>query len=332
MTNINCSGTPGGSGIGDDTGSNNTYDGNVVHHIGDYPTKCDYVHAIYVDDSGDVVSNNISYNNVGNGLYTNHGTSGGVTFVNNLSFANLEYGVGVNGSLSGSVVANNILVGNGLAAVKTWSSTSNTQITNNIMFGNASTVMKDGSATEQGTISSDPQLVSYQAQPSGTVDYNNYRPKAGSPAIDKGTTTNAPKIDFDGNTRPQGSGVDIGPFEYGSTGGTPQPSQGQNTTPTIVPTFVCAGSQNGICPTTSPTTNPSGGAQPTSSPTSAESLTPTSSTSIAPSISQPVDTGTPSQNKSKHSKHSKGNGNLFASLLSLLLSLISLILKYLGKS
>jgi hypothetical protein len=303
----------------------------VVDHIGDYPTKCDYVHAIYVDDSGDIVSNNISYNNVGNGLYTNHGTSGGVTFVNNLSFANLEYGVGVNGSLSGSVVANNILIGNGLAAVKTWSSTSNTQITNNIMFSNASTVLKDGSATEQGTISSDPQLVNYQAQPSGTVDYNNYQLKAGSPAIDKGTTTNAPKIDFNGGTRPQGNGIDIGPFEYGATGGSPQPSQGQNTTPTIVPTFVCAGSQNGICPTTSPTNSPSGGEQPTSAPTTAESIAPSSSISLAPS--QPEEAGTSDKNKSKHAKHSKGkSNNLFASLLSLLLSLISLILKLFGKS
>jgi hypothetical protein len=40
--------------------------------------------------------------------------------------------------------------------------------------------------------------------------------KAGSPAIDAGTTVGAPAIDFDGNPRPAGAGIDIGAYEYGA--------------------------------------------------------------------------------------------------------------------
>ncbi|HSW89020.1 MAG TPA: dockerin type I domain-containing protein [Candidatus Saccharimonadales bacterium] len=229
MTNINCSGTPGGSGLGDDTGSNNTYDGNVVNNIGDYPTKCDYVHAIYVDDDGDIVSNNISYNNVGNGLYTNHGT-GKVIFTNNLSYANKEYGVGVNGSGSGNIVQNNILIGNGIAGIKTWSGTSNTQIGSNISYNNASNYILDGSATQSKDLTSDPQLVNYQSNGSG-----DYHLKAGSPAIGAGITSNAPSIDFDGHSR--SGAIDIGPYAYGSTGGglTPTITSGSGDTGTPVP-------------------------------------------------------------------------------------------------
>ena len=36
----------------------------------------------------------------------------------------------------------------------------------------------------------------------------------GSPAIDAGISTNAPTVDFEGTTRPQGAGVDIGADEF----------------------------------------------------------------------------------------------------------------------
>jgi parallel beta-helix repeat protein len=40
-----------------------------------------------------------------------------------------------------------------------------------------------------------------------------YRLKSGSPAIDKGTTTNAPPTDIAGTARPLGAGIDIGAYE-----------------------------------------------------------------------------------------------------------------------
>ncbi|MCP3684256.1 MAG: right-handed parallel beta-helix repeat-containing protein, partial [bacterium] len=41
----------------------------------------------------------------------------------------------------------------------------------------------------------------------------NFRLQEGSPAIDNGSSINAPDIDFDGNTRPLGISYDIGAFE-----------------------------------------------------------------------------------------------------------------------
>jgi hypothetical protein len=49
----------------------------------------------------------------------------------------------------------------------------------------------------------------------------NFHLSANSPAIDKGTSTNAPTFDYDGNPRPSGKGIDIGAYEYtvgGQTG------------------------------------------------------------------------------------------------------------------
>ena len=37
---------------------------------------------------------------------------------------------------------------------------------------------------------------------------------AGSPAIDNGSSIGAPTVDFDGHSRPQGAGYDIGAFVY----------------------------------------------------------------------------------------------------------------------
>ena len=45
----------------------------------------------------------------------------------------------------------------------------------------------------------------------------NFHLQEGSPAIDAGSSDNAPSFDFDGKSRPYGKGYDIGAYEYGAT-------------------------------------------------------------------------------------------------------------------
>ena len=60
-----------------------------------------------------------------------------------------------------------------------------------------------------GTLDADPLLVNYQTDGSG-----DYHLTAASPCVDAGTTLGAPGVDYDGTPRPQGNGIDIGPYEY----------------------------------------------------------------------------------------------------------------------
>jgi Protein of unknown function (DUF1565) len=81
----------GGTGIDEQNyaAHDNDIIGNVVAHVGNYPTACDYTHGIYMATPRGHVYNNIAYNNVGNGIYTNHAATGTI-IANNLSFANAE--------------------------------------------------------------------------------------------------------------------------------------------------------------------------------------------------------------------------------------------------
>lgn len=71
----------------------------------------------------------------------------------------------------------------------------------------------NGFAMPSGTsnISTNPLFVNQQ-----TADYH-LQPN--SPCIDAGTSTNAPISDFEGTTRPQGTGFDIGAYEYSNGAG-----------------------------------------------------------------------------------------------------------------
>jgi hypothetical protein len=63
--------------------------------------------------------------------------------------------------------------------------------------------------TDSGRISADPQFVNYTADSNG-----DYHLKSTSPAIDKGSSLDAPSNDFNGGVRPQGSNWDVGAFEW----------------------------------------------------------------------------------------------------------------------
>jgi len=125
------------------------------------------------------------------------------------------------------LIVNNTFYGNGSAG---WGcgisvenpEADNIELINNICSGNISQISTEaygsglvveynlinGYTDEYGTnyVEGDPDFVSASA--------GNFHLTSDSPAIDAGTSTNAPAVDFDGTSRPQGSGYDIGAFEY----------------------------------------------------------------------------------------------------------------------
>ena len=73
--------------------------------------------------------------------------------------------------------------------------------TYNLVWGNGD-LNFEGTSSNTGEISQDPQFST------------GYQLSSSSPAVDAGTSSGAPSNDFDGNSRPDGSGYDMGCYEY----------------------------------------------------------------------------------------------------------------------
>ncbi|WP_220206484.1 choice-of-anchor Q domain-containing protein [Reticulibacter mediterranei] len=115
------------------------------------------------------------------------------------------------------IVANNISINNALLGIREREGVGpNNQFVNNIVYGNGKAVFGEedyewpsaAESTDQGIIMQNVQFVQFQADGSG-----NYRLQSNSPAIDAGIAISILSTDFDGRPRPQGKGIDIGPFE-----------------------------------------------------------------------------------------------------------------------
>jgi parallel beta-helix repeat protein len=200
-------------------GDGDTVIGNVVRHIGPPGIDtCITTHGFYISSgSSNVIVNNIASNNSGFGIHCWGPSS--VTVDKNVSFNNgtggMIFGNG-NGTFDNSIISNNIAINNGVWGIRELENTGthevgpNNKILNNMVYGNpnGNMLLIEGN-TDSGTITADAQFINYQADGSG-----DYHLKATSPAIDAGISTGAPATDFDGNTRPQGAGLDIGAYEY----------------------------------------------------------------------------------------------------------------------
>jgi hypothetical protein len=148
------------------------------------------------------VYNNIAYN-ISTAAYDlpNWGIAGPVSniyFINNTAY-NSRYGfLAMHTNISNVVVRNNIFSENRTQISLV--STANITMDHNLFYGNKSAY------PGIGDVNGDPKFVD--------VSIGNFHLQAGSPAIDAGSSLNAPSFDFDGARRPQGSGYDIGAYEY----------------------------------------------------------------------------------------------------------------------
>jgi len=210
LTVPSCNSPNGGAGIDQANyqGQGDETIGNIVHDI-QAPQPCQLVQGIYHSNKGGVIANNIVYGISAYAIQTWHYATG-VRIVNNLVFGS-RAGINMSGdSVLGDnyLVANNIVMDNDYGIVENGSQVgTHNRVINNLMWRNG-TDFQLVHATPVGTIHADPRLVDFQLNGGG-----DYRPSASSPAIDAGTPEGAPSRDISGTPRPQGNGIDIGPYE-----------------------------------------------------------------------------------------------------------------------
>ena len=195
-------------------------------------------HGIILDycgtTGGVLIENNLIYNNEGWCIVVLN--SNGATIRNNVCYHN---GIRQDGSGELSTIGNYLSINNNIFAPRT------NQFAMSIRFARSDFTVDTATVSENnnlfavsasasaiawgGTVGTLSQYQSGNPRGWGTkslvgspaftdeVQFN-FRPLSTSAAIDKGDTSKASVIDFDGNTRPVGVAVDIGAFEYGATG------------------------------------------------------------------------------------------------------------------
>ena len=124
---------------------------------------------------------------------------------NNTVYGRAQQGIYVNmPSIKNIVIRNNISVNNWIPIkIKegVGIDVSEVIIENNLSYGSLQT-----GDFGINPVLEDPQFVN--------INEGNFELKRTSPAIDRGISVGAPRIDFKGTPRPQGNGYDIGAFEY----------------------------------------------------------------------------------------------------------------------
>ncbi len=174
---------------------------------------------IYLDTGTniDIYNNRVETVTIGIGIGSESGTTTNNVKVYNNIVKGATIGIRVLSFGGGTAnknnvgVFNNILYGNPQYGIL-WDSSSpcpnaNCWVRNNIATSNGNNLVVSGSGVtyDHNIVSGDPKYVNPP---------NDFHYQSTSPAIDAGSSVNAPSLDFDGNSRPRGAGYDIGAFEY----------------------------------------------------------------------------------------------------------------------
>jgi hypothetical protein len=176
---------------------------------------------IYVDAAGKDTSNISIYNNKvhsgsGAGIVVND-ERGTATLTNINIYNNLVWGnrrgfvvnsTGGNASYNFTFINNTLYNNNSMTEI--WINTSkisNSAVRNNLVYNTLGAALLSGvpSGIQDHNLTTNPQF--------NNAAGNDFHLQSTSPAIDAGSSTGAKATDFDGNTRPQGAGYDIGAYE-----------------------------------------------------------------------------------------------------------------------
>lgn len=187
-------------GIYDDhatiTISRNSFWNNCIGGIQSYDA------AIYLSNSSSPITNNLIAWNNGSGIYINGIFEGTWPWIFNNSIWLNYGGSGIAAfNLVTAYITNNIIILNGYIGIHadilgSWSNTYN-----DVWLNGTQDYLGTGPGT--GSISKDPRVVSI-------LDAHLL---CSSPAINAGTSSNAPSVDYDGNPRPVAGVIDMGAYE-----------------------------------------------------------------------------------------------------------------------
>jgi parallel beta-helix repeat protein len=232
-----------------------------------------------VDGDGVINStyeNNVIYGNGGNGisLFMIDGAQGpsGDVLVNNTIVvpSNGRWGIALQNMGSGNQIYNNILLNANTSHGSINADSPSGFVSDyNIVVNIFSTDYNDNITLSQWRTQTSQDQHSIQATAASlfvNAAANNYALISGAPAIDAGTSTDAPSHDAIGTARPQGAGIDIGAYEFSSSAGTT--SSGTSSTGTSTATGTGTGTSTSTGTGSGTTTTGTGGSGSTTTSTS----------------------------------------------------------------
>ena len=197
------------------------YIGNVVHDVGEPGSNQN--HGLYLATKGGRIINNIVYRVVGGYCIHLWHAATDVRIAHNTvsecgsqdSGGGIVVGAGDSPggvTLENTRVENNIVIKSARMGIyETGKTGTNNHFINNLTYGNATGnfVLQNGDV-DQGTMTLDPKFVN--------PSQDDFHLQSSSPAIDAGVSLADVSTDFDGTLRPQGSGYDLGAYEFKSGG------------------------------------------------------------------------------------------------------------------
>lgn len=206
----------GGSAIGVDSyyrGVAGDVVGNLVNDIG--PAGCRYVQGIYISTTG-TVKNNVVYRVAEGAIHLWHDARSVIITNNTVTTSNTGIIVGggdyyfTTGPSNYNRVYNNIVFDNKMGISEQGKTGTSNTYRNNLVYQNTTYNWKlNNGLTHSGTVTSHPLFVSYTR--TGTPDL---RLTSSSPAIGRGTSTDALTYDFLERPRTAATGYDIGAYQH----------------------------------------------------------------------------------------------------------------------
>lgn len=207
----------GGSAIGVDSyyhGVKTDIVSNVVNDIG--PAGCTYVQGIYVSTSG-TIKNNLVYRVGAVGIHLWHDATDVVITNNTVTSSNFGMVVGggdfyyTTAGANNVYVANNIIFDNKYGISEQGKTGTSNKYVNNLIYQNPTyNISLRNGLQATGTVSSNPLFKAY----SRTAAAPDFHLTSSSPAIGRGTATNAYPTDLDGKPRNATTGYDIGAYQH----------------------------------------------------------------------------------------------------------------------